>query len=258
MVGDRYPNELVRFIFPDKNIELQEKYEQEKVVIDYQVADINFWINDGGVRKLLNIEPYSKWEKSVPAEVFTRNAIITKGMAYKHEVISVVLLLSKKQRKGKYEVTMAGETVNYYKFPIVNLADIEKILKEYPPLAPFVLKVDRSYQDRVLEVVKGDVLLSCVTVLVLNNLGMSHEEALAMTGIKLKEFEDALLQVPIMQHVAKDWKREGKEIGKKEEKEAIAKSMLRENMEAAMIAKITGLKREEIEKLRENKENKRK
>jgi hypothetical protein len=58
VIGDRFPDDLVRFVFPDRKIELCGKYEQEKIAIEYQVADINFWINDQGKRKLLNIEPY--------------------------------------------------------------------------------------------------------------------------------------------------------------------------------------------------------
>ena len=188
IVGDIFPNELVQFIFPDQQIKIQGKYEQEKVVIESQIADINFWILDQGVKKLLNIEPYSEWKKSIPSRVFTRNGIITKSLKYKHEVISVVVLLDKKSPTGKHRVSLAGQTMNYFKFPVVNLADVERILKDYPPLAPFVLKMDRSYKDRVLQTIKGNKILLYVTVLVLNRVGFTKEEALAMTGIKLAPF----------------------------------------------------------------------
>ena len=41
IISDRFPEEIVRFVFPDKHIELCGKYEQEKVLLDYQVADVN-------------------------------------------------------------------------------------------------------------------------------------------------------------------------------------------------------------------------
>ena len=44
--------------------------------------------------------------------------------------------------------------------------------------------------------------------------------------------------------------REGKEIGKKDEKQEIAKNMLNEKCDIELIIKVTGLTKEEIEKLK--------
>ena len=214
IISDRFPEEIVRFVFPDKHIELCGKYEQEKVLLDYQVADINFWIRDQGQSKLLNIEPYSTWADTIPAVVFTLNAIITKSLRYRYEVISVVVLLEKTAPAREYQVTLEGQTVNRYQFPIVSFADIDRILQDYPCLAPFVPKLDRNYQNKVIETVKNDGLLIAMTVLVLNRLGMASEEALKMLGDK-QEFMQALLEVPIMQDL---WQEELQKIKAEAEK----------------------------------------
>jgi hypothetical protein len=99
--------------------------------------------------------------------------------------------------------------VNEYHFPVVVFSDIDLILDRFRPLAPFVLKVDRSREGKVLKLVKGDRMLIAITVLVLNRLGVAQQEALKMTGAKLQEFKEALLEVPIMQDVAKKWEEKG-------------------------------------------------
>jgi hypothetical protein len=251
IVGDRFPQELVQFICPGKRIRIEAKFEQERVVIESQTADINFWVLDKGIRKLLNIEPYSAWADSIPAVVFTRNGIITKSLDYKHQVISVAIVLDKGSHQGIYRVNLGSKLGNRYQFPVVCFKDIPKILAQYRFLAPFVLKVDRSYQDKVIEVVKGDRILTAITVLVLNRLGLNYEEALKMTGAKLEEFRLALLEVPIMQDVAKEWTKQAIEETKAEEKKAIAQNMVKEGLAVALIAKITGLNPEEIAKLKQ-------
>lgn len=245
IIGDYYPNDLVKFLFPDREIKLCGKYEQEKVVIEYQIADINFWILDDGVEKLLNIEPYSSWTSSIPAVVFTRNGILTKALDYKYEVISVALVLEKRAYSGTYKVGFGKKVVNQYRFPVVSFQDIEGILKQYRFLAPFVIKVDRTYQSRVIDIVKDDNLLKALTVLVLSRLlNLTQKEVLEIMGSKLEEFKQALLEVPIMQDLAQDWKDE--------ERKMIAKNMLRKGLEIDLIAEITGLSIEEIGELNRN------
>lgn len=251
MVGDRFPDELVQFVYPDNALIIDGKFEQERVVIESQTADINFWVLDNGVRKLLNIEPYSAWANTIPAVVFTRNGIITKSLDYKYEIVSVAVVLDREPRQGIHQVTLGDGMSNHYQFPVVCFDDIPKILAHYRFLAPFILKVDRSYQKAVLDVVKGDGILTAITVLVLNRLGVGQEEALNMTGTKLEDFRQALLEVPIMQDVAQEWAKKGKEEGREEEKKAIARSMLKEGLAIALIAKMTGLNSDDIAKLKQ-------
>jgi len=208
VIGDKFPEDILRFVCPDKKLKYKGKYEQERVVIEYQTADLNFWIMDGKVRKLLNIEPYSNWKKEIPELVFTRNGIITKSLDYKYEVISIVVLLEKKHREGLYSVSLGKEMINKYHFPVIDFQDVEKIFKEFSPLAPLILKVDRSYESKVIGLVKADKLLGAMTVLVLNRLGLSQEEALKMIGTELEEFREILLEVPIMKDVFEEWKLE--------------------------------------------------
>ena len=242
IIGDYYPNELVKFLFPDKEIQLCGKYEQEKVVIESQTADINFWVEEQGIVKLLNIEPYSSWRGWIPSRVFTRNGIITKALNYEYQVISVVLLLEKGSYQGCYEVSL-GNQINHFLFPIVSFQDIEGILKKYRFLAPFVVKVDISYQDRVINIVRDDKLLKAITVLILSRLlKLSQKEVLAMIGSQLEEFRQALLEVPIMQEL---WKEEAEKT-----KKTIAINMLKEGLDVALIAKITSLSLEEIAKIK--------
>jgi len=241
LIGDYYPNELIKFLFPDKEIKLCGKYEQEKVVIESQIADINFWILDQGVKKLLNIEPYSSWKSSIPALVFTRNGIMTKALNYEYPVISVALLLEKETHSGIYEVHLGGQVVNRYQFPLVSFQDIETILKEYRCLAPFVIKVDQSYRERVIEMVRDDQLLKAITVLIMSRvLRLSQKEVLDMIGSKLEEFRQALLEVPIMQDL----------LG--EEKKSIARNMLREGLAIELIARLTGLTPAELALLKQD------
>nr|MBP7509863.1 hypothetical protein [Prolixibacteraceae bacterium] len=156
IIGDRFPNELVEFIYPGNALLIESKFEQERVVIESQTADINFWVLDNGVRKLLNIEPYSAWANFIPAVVFTRNGIITKSLDYKYEIVSVAVILDKEPRQGIYKVSLGYGMDNQYQFPVVCFEDIPKILAQYHFLAPFILKVDRSYQDKVIKVIKGE------------------------------------------------------------------------------------------------------
>ena len=80
VVGDKYPEEIVDYIFPNKKIKIAHKFEQQRIAVEYQISDINFWIIDkNGHKKILNIEPYSQWNNNIPSKVFTRNAIITKS-----------------------------------------------------------------------------------------------------------------------------------------------------------------------------------
>lgn len=241
IIGDYFPNELLDFLFHNRKIKFCEKFEQERIVLEYQVADINFWVLDNRVKKLLNIEPYSHWNRQTAAEVFTRNAIISKSLNYKHDVISVVVLLSQKEETGKYETTV-GEHKNHFNFPIVNFADVEEILKKYPPLAPFVLKMDMKYQDQVIQITNKNKILRYMTVLVLIKLGISQEEALKMTGAKLEEFKEAFMEVPLMQDLFKEV--EEKRI------RTVVKNLLKEGIDKKTIAKVTGLKLEEIEKIK--------
>jgi flagellar biosynthesis/type III secretory pathway protein FliH len=186
-------------------------------------------------------------------------------MDYQYPVISVVVLLEKKSRSGSYKVYLGDQVINQYNFPVVSFKDVEGILDKFPPLAPFVLKVDKTYQDKVIEIVKGDKILTAVTVLVLSRLGLPQEEVLKIMGSQSEEFKQALLEAPIMQGVFKEWeekaKKEGVEQGKQQgleqgkqqgaelKEKAIAKSMLKEGLAVALIAKITGLDLEEIERL---------
>lgn len=87
VVGEHYLEELLDFIFPHKKPTFQGKFEQERIVLEYQIADLNFWVQENGIKKLLNIEPYSTWNRQTAAEVFTRNAIITKSL----DIISVAV-----------------------------------------------------------------------------------------------------------------------------------------------------------------------
>jgi len=98
--------------------------------------------------------------------------------------------------------------INKYHFPVIDFQDVEKIFKEFSPLAPLILKVDRSYESKVIGLVKADKLLGAMTVLVLNRLGLSQEEALKMIGTELEEFREILLEVPIMKDVFEEWKLE--------------------------------------------------
>ena len=247
IISDYYPDDLVKFVMSGKELELGTKYEQEKVIVEYQSADINFWIVDGGVKKILNIEPYSAWKNEIPALVFTRNGILTKGVDYKHEIISVVLLLEKKVHVGEYAVTCNGNVINRFVFPVVSLKNIGEILDSCLPLAPFIIKIDKTYQAQVIERLKGNNLLLAMTVLVLSHtLKISQKEAIAMTGMKLDEWRQALLEVPAMQELFEDTKLEAQI----EKAKMIAKAMLAKKMDVILIAELTGLSKAEIEKLR--------
>jgi hypothetical protein len=227
VVGEHYPKELLDFIFQEnKSPQFQGKFEQERIVLEYQIADINFWVNDDGVKKLLNIEPYSNWNRKAAAEAFTRNAIITKSLDYQYDVITIVVLLDVKEETGIYE-TGFGKHENQFHFPVVNFADVKGILKKYPSLAPFLLKVDLKYQKEVLKVIKNQKLLKYITVLILNHLGVSEEEALEMTQANLEEFRE-LMEIPIMKTVLKDMEKEWEEKGEaKGEAKAKKQSILK-------------------------------
>ena len=203
IIGEHFPQDIIRFVFPDRDIEFKSKYEQEKVIIQYQIADINFWVKEKGEKKLLNIEPYSSWHKNIARKVFTRNAIITKSLKHKVEVFSAVVVLSQKPRQGKYEIRL-GNDRNIYRFPVITFGNLEEILQKYPPLAPLILKIEPSYEKQVIEKVKHDRTLMAITSLVLNKLGYSQQEALTMTGLKLQEFRQALLDVPILSDLWKE------------------------------------------------------
>lgn len=260
VVGEHYPEELLDFIFPEKKPKLQGKFEQERIVLEYQIADINFWVNENGVKKLLNIEPYSTWNRKTASEAFTRNAIITKSLNHQYDVITVAVLLDTKEEIGSYETTI-GKHENRFHFPLVNLADVKRILKKYPPLAPFLLKVDLEYQKEVLKVIKNQKLLKYITVLILNHLGVSEEEALKMTQANLEEFRE-LMEIPIMKSVLKDMEKEWLEKGKaegeakgeakgtEETQQKIAKNLLKAKVDKKLIAEVTGLSLEEINKIK--------
>jgi hypothetical protein len=100
VVGDYFPTDILEFVYPGGNLQYYGKFEQERITISYQTADINLWVMDKGVKKLLNIEPYSEWKDSLPAVVFTRNGIITKSLDYKYQVISIAVLLDKEPQRG--------------------------------------------------------------------------------------------------------------------------------------------------------------
>jgi hypothetical protein len=240
VVGDYFPNELLDFLFHDTRIQFCGKFEQERIVLEYQIADINFWVQENGVKKLLNIEPYSSWNRQSAAEVFTRNAIISKSLDYQHDVISVVVLLDNKEEAGTYGTSL-GNHENRYHFPIFNIAEVEEILKNYPPLAPFLLKVDLKYQERVLKAVKGHKILKYVTTLILSQLGIPQEEALKMVGAKLEEFRE-LMEIPIMRSLIQ-------EIEEKRKRE-IAKNLLKAGVDKQIIANATGLLLEEVKKIK--------
>lgn len=242
IVGDYFPEDIVEFIMPKEKIKLCGKFEQERIVLEYQVADINLWIMDDGKKKLLNIEPYSTWTHAGAAEVFTRNGIITKSLSYKHEVVSVAVVLDKKTYIGMYQTKLHDKTINEFRFPVVSLDKAHEILKKCPPLAPFLLKIDLAYKDKVLQVIKDHKVLKYVTVLILNRLGYSQEEALRMAGVKHDEFKQALLDVPIMQDISKELIFEAKL--------EIARNLLADGIDVKIIAKSMGLKVEEIEKLK--------
>lgn len=116
-----------------------------------------------------------------------------------------------------------------------------------------------SYQDRVLELSKE--INFAVTLLILDRLGLGKEEALKVLNNQLEEFKQALLEVPIMQDVFKEWEEraiekglengleKGLKVGQEMVKKKMAKSMLKEGMDKALITKITGLKPEELEQL---------
>jgi hypothetical protein len=226
IIGNYYPEELLRFVCESEKVKYEGHYEQEKVVIDYQIADINLWIRDGNVKKLLNIEPYTAWNDSIPGVVFTRNGLITKNVGYEFEVLSIAVLLEKAQREGLYQVFLEGKALNSFRFPVIGFSDIERILKEFPPLAPLVLKVDPRYQKEVLTLVKGTKLLKAITVLVLNKLGKSQKEALKMTGATLDEWRDALLEVPIMKDLWEETQNQAREEGRENQlKECIVRGL---------------------------------
>jgi hypothetical protein len=133
--------------------------------------------------------------------------------------LSVAVLLEKAQREGLYQVFLEGKALNSFRFPVISFSDIERILKEFPPLAPLVLKVDSRYQKEVLKtLVKGSKLLKAITVLVLNKLGKSQEEALKMTGAKLEEWRDALLEVPMMKDLWEETQNQAREEEKRTRK----------------------------------------
>ena len=246
IIGDIYPKDLVEFVFPGKRLNIIGKYEQEKIVVESQISDINFLVEDDGIEKILNIEPYAQWDDSIPGEVFTKNGVITRSLDHKKQVITVVLLLEKESRQCVYKVTLGKQVVNQAKFPVVTFQNIEQILKRHPVLAPFVLKVNMKYKPQVMKIIKQDKLLIAMTVMVLNRLGFTQQEALLMTEARLQEFREALLEVPIMQDI---WK-EDNERAKLEEKQTIAKNMLAKGYAIAAIAEVTGLSADEIRQLK--------
>ena len=101
LIGEKYPKEIMNYVMPQENVKIIGKYEQERIVVTYQIADLNLWIQDGKEQKLVNIEAYSDWNSTIPAKVFTRNGIITKSLQYEYKVMSIeiqtfgFLLLSK-------------------------------------------------------------------------------------------------------------------------------------------------------------------
>jgi len=252
VIGEFYPEELLDFIFQEKKPKLQGKFEQERIVLEYQIADINFWVEENGVKKLLNIEPYSNWNRKSAAEAFTRNAIITKSLNHQYDVITVVVLLDTKEEIGIYDVSL-GKHENRFHFSLVNFADVKGILKKYPPLAPFLLKMDLKYQKEVLKVIKNQKILKYITALILSYLGVPKEEALKMTQAKLEEIRD-LMEIPLMQDVIKDmekeWLEKGKAEGNAEAQQEIAKKLLKAKIDKKVIAEVTGLTMEEINKIK--------
>ena len=250
VIGDRYQENFLQFIYPMGKLEVCGKVGEETIVVEYQVSDINFKVLDSGKEKILNIEAYSEWDDKIPVEVFTKNAIITRSLKHKLEVISVVLLLDDKVRIGKYESTL-GTLTNSYQFPIVTLANAQEILEKYPPLAPFLLKVNLAkYKNQVLSIVKDDVLLKSITASILNKLGIPKQEALQMTNLKNEELRQAFIEVPLLHDLVDDIKEEGIVEGKEEKARDIAKNMLAEGYAVAAIAKVTGLTADEIRQLK--------
>lgn len=225
VIGDYFPDDLVSFVLKQKGVQLRGKYEQEKISLEYQIADINYWVDDNGVEKLLNVEPYSNWKNSIPIEVFTRNGIITKSLEHKVEVISVVVLFEKNVNKtqASYTTGLRGQNLNEYTFPVVGFENIDEILEKYPPLAPFVLKVDPSYTEKVIEVVREHKILRYVTALVLNRMGMNPKEALDMLNIRLQEFREAFLDVPLMRDI---WKEDMEKVREETKAEAIKETIM--------------------------------
>ena len=251
IIGDRFTEDVLRFIYPKKKLEVCGKFEQERIVLEYQVSDINLWVKSKAGKKLLNIEPYSEWTDKLPAEVFTKNALITRSLDHEYEVVTIVVLLETKNRVCKYEPMLDDELGNSHSFPVVSLDNVEEILEKCPPLAPFLIKVNlKKYKDKVISAVKGNTLLKLITVFALNKMGVPQEEAIKMTGLRLEEFKQALLEVPIMQDMAKEFEDEGRVKGGNEKAKAIAKNMLAENCDIAFIAKVTGLSIDEIRHLK--------
>jgi len=221
LVSDYYPQDIINFIFPDKKIQIGQKYEQEKIILQYNICDINHWIiDDDGREKLLNIEPYSQWSNNIPLYVFTRNAILTKSLKFKYEVLSAVILLSKEKHIQHYATHLGHNIINCFEFPVVTFSNDDEILKYYKSLAPFLLKLDSKYMPEISEIIKDDPILKYMTVLILNHLGYKIEEAIQMTGIQLQEFSKAILSIPIMQEVIKPLEKKWELEAEKNKQEA--------------------------------------
>jgi len=212
IVGDHYPYDLIRFIFPNQTITFDQKFEQQRFIIQSQISDINYWIIDtDGQKKLLNIEPYSYWKHYIPAHVFTKNAIITKSLNYQFEVITVVMMLSNEPFQKYYAVHLNQHVQNYFEFQVITLSNPDEILKSYKALSPFLIKLDPQYQTKVIQVVNKDPLLKLVTAIILNHKGYSYKEAMTMSGVELNEFGKSLLSLSLVQEALKPYERKWKE-----------------------------------------------
>lgn len=76
-------------------------------------------------------------------------------------------------------------------------------------------------------------------------------EIAKFTPEQIQSYEDSLKYYRDIKNSLDTAKEEGKEEGKIEEKRAIAKNLLKENLDIHLIAQATGLSKEEIEKLRD-------
>jgi len=271
MVGELYPEDIVRFAMEGleleetDNIKIIDKYEQEKVAVEYQVGDINFWIFDQKAckRKLLNIEVYSSWKEELASVVFTRNAILTRALRKEEvEVITVVVILDKsKPRIGSYEVELGGKKANKFTFPIITYSDPEKILEKYISLTPFILKVDINYKEKVIKRIGDERVLRETTALVLNRMGVPMKEALEMVNLRFEEFSEELLSIHLVREVVRREKEQLKlELEERIERERQEKEKVEQEKEKLeeRIESVAGELRETIANIVEIKFGKKK
>lgn len=267
-----------------------EKYNSSYITskLESQESDIVYKLKDRNIYFL--IEHQTKIDYTMPLRILEYEYSIIKSAIDRNRigqkeyklpmVISIVLYSGRRKWNGKEYIREIQEKLEGYQeleYARYNLIDVndfsaEELLKEKTLLTKAMLIEKTRYTENLVENLEKIIkemnkkeyteeqreLLSTIIRLVLSNkIGKEVANDL-IEKIKEKGGGNDMLAVLEMieeenKRIFRDGEKSGIRKGKKEGMKETAKNMLKENADTEFIARVTGLTKEEIEKLKVNK-----